>query len=240
MVPTPSYMDDIAILVVGKELDTNCEVLQRIARKLIQWGQGNRVEFDQAKTELIHFYKDRIVDTSISTSVQISDTITIEPKEEVRWLGIWFNRKLSFKTHVEKALAKANRVFYSISRLANCSRGLSFQAMRQLYLACITSIADYGVPIWWKGQQHYLEKFQKLQNNMLRKALGAFRTSPIAAMEIEAAILPVRIRFDKICKNYAFRAIQLDQEHPIKKRMPDSFPFSIGEDIEIDWEKFLD
>ena len=83
-VPTPSYMDDIAILAIGKELDANCEVLQRIARKLIQWGQENGVEFDQEKTELIHFYRDRTRDTSISTSVQISDTITIEPKEEVR------------------------------------------------------------------------------------------------------------------------------------------------------------
>jgi hypothetical protein len=68
-VPTPSYMDDIAILAVGKELDANCEILQRIARKLIQWGQENGVEFDQGKTELIHFHRDRIRDTSISTSV---------------------------------------------------------------------------------------------------------------------------------------------------------------------------
>ena len=71
--------------------------------------------------------------------------------------------------------------------------------MRQLYLACITSIADYGVPIWWKGQGHYLDRFQKLQNDMLRKILGAFRTSPIAAIELEAAVLLVRIRFEKIC-----------------------------------------
>jgi hypothetical protein len=75
---------------------------------------------------------------------------------------------------------------------------------------------------------------------MLRKILGAFKTSPIAAMELEAAILPVRIRFDKICQNYAFRAIQLDQDHPIKKRAPDSFPFSAGTDIELNWDNFLD
>ena len=73
---------------------------------------------------------------------------------------------------------------------------------------------------------------------MLRKILGAFRTSPIAVREIEASILPVRIRFDKICKNYAFRTIQLDQEHPIKKRTPDSFPN--GGDLEIEWDKYLD
>jgi hypothetical protein len=141
---------------------------------------------------------------------------------------------------MDKKLAEANRVFHQISRLANCGKGMSFQAMRQLYLACITSIADYGVPIWWKGQGHYLDKFQKLQNSILRKILGAFRTSPIAAMELEAAILPTRIRLDKICKNYALRAIQLDQDHPIKRRTPESFPFSGGIDIDMDWNSYLD
>ena len=79
--------------------------------------------------------------------MKLSENLTIKPKQEVKWLGIWFNKKLSFKTYVDKALAKANRVFYQISRLANCNRGLLYQAIRQLYLAYITSIADYGVPI---------------------------------------------------------------------------------------------
>ena len=42
---------------------------------------------------------------------------------------------------------------------------------------------------------------------MLRKALEAFRTSLIAIIKIKAAILSVKIYFDKIYKNYAFRAI---------------------------------
>ena len=42
---------------------------------------------------------------------------------------------------------------------------------------------------------------------MLRKALGAFRASLIAVMKIKAVILSVKIHFDKIYKNYAFRAI---------------------------------
>jgi hypothetical protein len=60
-------------------------------------------------------------------------------------------------------------------------------------------------------------------------------------MEIEASILPVKIRLDKICRKYAFRTIQLDQEHSIKKRTPDSFPHSGNNlDIELDWDSFLD
>ena len=75
---------------------------------------------------------------------------------------------------------------------------------------------------------------------MLRKILGAFKTSPIAAMEIEASILPVRIRFDKICQNYAYRTLLLGQDHPVQKRVPESFPFNTGEETEMNWDKYLD
>jgi hypothetical protein len=111
---------------------------------------------------------------------------------------------------VDKALAKTNRVFHQINRLVNCNRGLTYQAMRQLYLVCITSIADYGVLIWWKGQKNLLKRYQKLQNNMLRKALEVFKPFFIVIMEIEAFILSIRIRFEKICQNYAYRTLLLN------------------------------
>jgi len=75
---------------------------------------------------------------------------------------------------------------------------------------------------------------------MLRKVLGAFKTSPITAIKVEASILPVKIRFEKICQNYAYRALLLGQNHPIRKRIPESFPFSINEETEINWNKYLD
>ena len=95
------------------------------------------------KTELIHFDH---ANRSLNESVKIKE-FTIKPKKVVKWLGIWFNRKLSFKIHVENRIASASRMFYAIKRLANTEKGLLFQAMRKLYIACITSIANYGVPI---------------------------------------------------------------------------------------------
>jgi len=73
------------------------------------------------------------------------------------------------------------------------------------YIACIISITDYGVPIWWNNQKYLLEKFQRLQNVVLRIILEAFKTSPIKVMEIKAIILSPRVRFEKICYNYAIR-----------------------------------
>jgi len=48
---------------------------------------------------------------------------------------------------VKKKIASAQKVFIQIERLSNIERNLSFQAMRQLYIACIFSVADYEIPI---------------------------------------------------------------------------------------------
>ena len=140
---------------------------------------------------------------------------------------------------MEKKIANATRIFHQISRLLNIERGLFFQAMRQLYIACIVSIADFGVPIWWNNQKFLLDKYQKLQNLALRKILGAFKTSPIMAMELEAAIPPPKVRFNKICMNYSLRIMQLFKNHPIRTRVSTSFPpYNNGN--ELNWDKYLD
>jgi hypothetical protein len=104
--------------------------------------------------------------------------------------------------------------------------------MRQLYIACISSVADYEVSIWWNNQKHLLEKFQKLQNQALRKILGVFKTSSIYAMKIEASISSSKVRFNKICKNYALRTLQMHEKHSIRLRVSSSFS-SFTNEIEL-------
>jgi hypothetical protein len=41
--------------------------------------------------------------------------------------------------------AAAIRAFHSIHRLNNISKGLSFQAIRQLYISCVEAIGTYEV-----------------------------------------------------------------------------------------------
>ena len=110
-------------------------------------------------------------------------------------------------------ISTATRIFYQIAKLSNTERDLSFQAMRQLYIVCITSVADYEVSIWWDNQKHLLKKFQKLQNQTLRKILDTFKTSLISIMKIEASISSSKVRFNRICKNYALRILQIHERH---------------------------
>ena len=78
-----------------------------------------------------------------------------------------------------------------------------------------------------------LEKFQKLQNQTLRKILGTFKTSPASVMKIKASILPSKVRFNRICKNYALRILQMHEKYSIRLRVSSGFSLFVNE-IELD------
>src|SRR5947207_13949168 len=228
-----SYVDDVGLAVSSKSIEENCQLLQKLAEDLLLDSKQNCMQFDVDKTELIHFHSKRFLDLKNELySVKVGETV-FQSKELVKYLDIWLDSKLSFKVYVEKKIASAQKIFIQIERLSNTERELSFQAMRQLYIACISSVADYGVPIWWNNQKHLLEKFQKLQNQALRKILGVLKTSPVSDMEIEASLPPPKVRFNKICKNYALRTLQMHENHSIKLRVSSSFP-SFENDIDMD------
>ena len=142
-----SYVNDIGLVVSSKSFADNCAQLQKLAENLLLKQGQNCMQFDTEKIELIHFHSKRNLDLKNKEySVRIGDTI-FQPKEVVKYLDVWLDSKLSFKSHVEKKIALAKKVFMKVERLSNTERGLSFQAMRQLYIACISSVADYEVPV---------------------------------------------------------------------------------------------
>jgi hypothetical protein len=130
---------------------------------------------------------------------------------------MWLDRKLTFKTHVKKRYAAATRAFHSIRRLNNTSKGLSFQAVRQLYITCVKAVGAYKVPYWWDHSHSRIRGFVRLQNSALRAMLGQFRTAPIGPIEIETAIPPIHIQFDRITRFYRVRVLKLHSDHPVRK-----------------------
>ncbi|KAF1936168.1 hypothetical protein EJ02DRAFT_359706, partial [Clathrospora elynae] len=51
--------------------------------------------------------------------------------------------------------------------------------------ACVSSIADYGVQLWWGTRKNtLLKEYRTLQSAALRQILGAFKGSPIKTIEI--------------------------------------------------------
>ena len=65
------------------------------------------MQFDVDKIELIHFHSKRSLDLKDELYlIKIGETV-FQPKELIKYLGIWLDSKLTFKAHVEKKIALA-------------------------------------------------------------------------------------------------------------------------------------
>jgi ribonuclease HI len=213
-----SYVDDYSATVASNSVAKNTRMLRAITEDLFSQAKEKGMPFNPSKTELIHFTTSHKA-SSESGILVLPDGSRVKPKKVVRYLGIWFDAALRFTTHVEKRMNSAMTVFQGLARLRNARRGLSFKGFRTLYLACITTIADYGVPVWWKGLGQTVAltaKFQKLQNLLTRRLLGAFSRSPSRALELESGLLPPEIRFEYILRRYGARFLKVLDNHPIK------------------------
>ena len=179
----PSYIDDVGITVVGRSEAQNARTLENIATTIMTWSDENALSFDGPKTELIHFKHRRNAPVN-PLSITIG-TNTIQPSSCLRWLGVWLDPRLTFRRHIKEKTAAATRAYFALRRLANTQNGLTVAAMRLLYISAVIPILDYGAEVWFKGdgQKGYIAELQKVQNKALRSLMGAFRTSPVAALK---------------------------------------------------------
>ncbi|KAM4057460.1 reverse transcriptase [Hirsutella rhossiliensis] len=69
----------------------------------------------------------------------------------MRWLGVWLDSTLSFKTHVEKWTAKAQAVAFHLRRLTNTRHGPLPSAVRRAVCACVIPVLLYAAEVWYPG-----------------------------------------------------------------------------------------
>ena len=212
-----SYLDDISLTTSSKSFSKNTKILEREVKDLIQLGDKNAISFDIAKTELIHFQKN----SKNKPTLKLPSGYIVKSKPLVKWLGVYFDENLNYKEHIAIKASKARQAFHRMNRLANISQGLSPTAIRQLYIACVTSVADYGSILWYKDtiSEAKLAPLQAIQNLALRKVLGVFKTAPIKPMEVEGAIVPPKIRLSYYIRRYALRLLKLSETHPVNAKL---------------------
>lgn len=209
-----SYVDDISLSVWSTSIRNNVQILQREIKKLTDLANSSNIEFDLEKTDLMHWDQSK---PAKKETLTLPNGKVVKPQAKIKWLGIFFDPNLKFNHHVKIKVAKARNTFMRVARLANLERGLSPHALRQLYIACVVSIADYGAVVWWRQQANYTAQLQSLQNLAIRKILGVFKTAPILPMEVECAVPPPEIRIQAAIRAYALRIHKLSRDHPINQ-----------------------
>ncbi|KAJ3498163.1 hypothetical protein NLG97_g1340 [Lecanicillium saksenae] len=197
---------------------------------MLTWGNDNGVSFAPDKTEVMHFSRQRL--TSLP-SVQ-HGTVEKYPDAAMRWLGIWLDRSLSFKPHVEKWAAKAQAVANHLRRLTNTQHGPAPSAVRTAVLACVEPVLLYGAEIWYPGKtrprwskpervvptktQHLLRRMTKPLNYAMKAILPVWKTTPTPILHRESGIPPVTLLLEARQLRFAARLKALDKSHPLVQR----------------------
>src|SRR5438045_6544847 len=132
------YVDNIGLLAVSTDLQTNCEKLQKDLQEALEWGLSEGITFDPKKSELIHFTRStRDPHLSVSPQVSAGMHTVQESMDPLRWLGVYFDCKLRFKQHVSILVAKALTVRYALQSLGKTTCRVPLIFLQWAVIACV-------------------------------------------------------------------------------------------------------
>ena len=114
--------------------------------------------------------------------------------KETKFLGVTIDQKLSFIPHLKTLKTKCMEALDIIKVVANQEWGADKTVLLNLYRSLIRSKLDYGCIVYGSARPSYLKMLNTVHHQGLRLALGAFRTSPVESLYVEAGELPLEQR----------------------------------------------
>ncbi|KAJ7327553.1 hypothetical protein DFH08DRAFT_628551, partial [Mycena albidolilacea] len=131
----------------------------------------------------------------------VTPTHTIPASESAKYLGLAMDRQLRWREQVEQAIKTGTKAVMAINRLTRPTFGLPHQFVRQLYRSIVVPKMEYGLCVWYSpvystGRKHrkrsvgFVTRLGKVQNLACHLITGAFRTTPVDALNYLAHIPP--------------------------------------------------
>lgn len=203
----------------------NCVMLKHAYEIIFDLFTKAGLVLEHNKTELFHFTRarggfDRALDLGYAP---YTGNTPLKPKTFWRYLGFFFDRKLSFQEHLRFYTTKALTTVMAMGMLGNSTRGLTPRNKRILYRACVIPIATYGHRLWfYNGAKNVgaLRQLTTMQHKAACWITGAFRTSPTGGVEALAGLPPICIHLRKLSQRAIFRTATLTSTHPLHSLLP--------------------
>ena len=196
------YVDDFLICYRSKNMNTIERQLQLNLNKIQKWSTENGFKFSKSKTVCMHFCH---LWKAHNDPILTLDGTPIPVVEENKFLGVIFDRKLSFIPHIKQLKAKCQKALNLLRVVAHTDWGADRKVLLNLYRTIIRSKLDYGSIIYGSARKSYLEMLDPIHHQGLRLALGAFRTSPSESLLAEANELSLYNRRVKLSMQYALK-----------------------------------
>ena len=165
---TSTFADDTAIISVHENPLIASNILQTHISQLEDWLERWKIKVNDKKCIHITFTLRR----ETCPPVQINNQ-NIPQHTNVKYLGIHFDRRLTWKIHIDAKLTQIKLKTVQLTWLIGRNSKLSLDCKLLLYKSIIKPIWCYGIQIWGTASVSNVEKLQRRQNRLLRMITSA-------------------------------------------------------------------
>ena len=203
------YADDIAIWTTHKQHSTTLNTLQTALDTVQDKLRTLNLHLSAQKTQCITFGRQE-TNNYKPLSVNGQD---IAFCNTAKFLGITFDRQLTFKHHITNIVTRAQKRINILRALTSTEWGGDRATLTKLYTSLIRPIIEYGSIIFENAAKSQLNRLNTIQNASLRIITGAYYTSPVTALHVYNNTQPLHYRRTQALLRYFFKIQQIPR-HP--------------------------
>lgn len=159
------FADDLLVAYADENLHVAQSKLQSLVENIVQWCRRWCITISVAKSEAKIFTLRR---SEIPPCITIGSEPIPWKKESVRWLGLWFDQKLTWADHISKKTAEGYQRLTKLFPLLNKKSSLRKKAALLIFKTILLPVITYGCPVWMAAAKCHIKKLQIFQNKVLR------------------------------------------------------------------------
>ncbi len=206
------FADDSAIWKSGSNLKQVCSDVGENFTDIENWSSKWGFKISKAKTVAVIFTR-KILRPDDLPKIYTNDGIPLEFKDEVKFLGLIFDKKLTWAPHINYLVDMTKPRLNLMRSLTGSEWGASKQTLLTLYRTLIRSKLDYACAAYDSASKTLKAKLDVIQSKALRICCGAMVGTPNSAVQVEMGEKPLSLRRIEIQAQYAVK-IKLDENHP--------------------------
>lgn len=165
------FADDTAFLVSDKDPQIVITHLQAAMNNLQEFQRKWRIKLNAGKTQSIFFTRRRAAQHLPRRTITVNGQPTTWD-DEVKYLGVLFDKKLKFDKHVNYVAGKVDRSTKALYSLLNRRSKLHIKNKMLVVKCIIRPMFTYASAVWGNCAKSHRKRLQVKQNKLLKMVLN--------------------------------------------------------------------
>uniref|UniRef100_A0A2P2HYD1 RNA-directed DNA polymerase from mobile element jockey-like n=1 Tax=Hirondellea gigas TaxID=1518452 RepID=A0A2P2HYD1_9CRUS len=208
------YADDGAMWTTSAELPEAIETIQSALQKIEEWSHQWGFQISPSKTKAIIFSRKR---NNNALPLQLLNK-DIQYVKYTKFLGLTFDHKLNWSHHINELKNKCQKDLRLLIIISACKWGSDYETLKRLYTSLTRPKLEYACFLYSTAATSNLIHLDRIQFSAIRIMLGALRCTCTYKLEVEANLMPLKLRRDMLLAQYANRIISIPN-HPVRSNL---------------------